>query len=308
MIGMPGKSHAGPLPDLTPAQKALSDSLRRDVTHLAATIGLRNWDAYANLNKAADYLEQRFQESGCTVARQTFRIVEEAYHNLEVEIRGATKPDEIVVVGGHYDSVAGCPGANDNATGAAGVVALAAAFAGQKFARTLRFVAFTNEEPPQYRTGDMGSVVYAKRCRERNEKVVAMLSLETMGCYSDHAGSQSYPPPLSLIYPSTGNFIAFVGNVSSRGLVRRAIGEFRKSAAFPSEGAALPGWLPGVGWSDHWSFWKEGYDAIMVTDTAPFRYAHYHTAQDTVDKVDFDRLARVIDGLVPVVRSLADSQ
>ena len=306
MIGMPGTSHSGPLPPLTPEQAALSASLRRDVTELASTIGVRNWQRHAKLERAADFVGNRLKEAGHTVARQTFLIDQTPFHNLEVEIRGASKPEEIVVVGGHYDSVMGCPGANDNATGAAGAIALAAAFAKEKPARTLRFVAFTNEEPPHYRTHEMGSVVYAGRCRERKENVVAMLSLETMGCYSDAKGSQSYPAPLSLLYPSTGNFIAFVGNVSSRGLVRKSIRTFRDHARFPSEGAALPGWLPGIGWSDHWSFWEQGYDAIMVTDTAPFRYAHYHTVQDTVDKVDFDRLARVVEGLVPVVRSLAD--
>lgn len=305
MIRMPGTSHSGPLPALTDGQAALSRTLRRDVTELASTIGIRNAVSHGELEKAADYMEKRLAETGRPVSRQTFHLGSRAFHNLEVEIAGAARPREIVVVGGHYDSVIGCPGANDNATGAAAIVALAAAFAKESPARTLRFVAFTNEEPPHFQTGEMGSVVYARRCKERKEEVVAMVSLETMGFYSDQEKSQSYPPPLSLIYPSTGNFIAFVGNVSSRRLVKQAIGVFREHARFPSEGAALPGWLPGVGWSDHWSFWQEGYDAIMVTDTAPFRYGDYHLTSDTVDKVDFDRLARVVDGLIPVVRTLA---
>jgi Zn-dependent M28 family amino/carboxypeptidase len=305
MIGMPGKSYDGPLPPLTAEEAALSASLKRDVTELASTIGIRNWLTHARLETAADYLEKRLKESGFAVSRQTYTVDGNPFHNLEVEIRGATAPDEIVVVGGHYDSVVSCPGANDNATGAAATVALAAAFAKEKPARTLRFVAFTNEEPPHYRTDEMGSVVYAKRCRERKENVVAMVSLETMGCYSDREKSQSYPAPLSLFYPSKGNFIAFVSNVSSRRLVKQAIRVFRDQVKFPSEGAALPGMLPGIGWSDHWSFWEQGYPAFMVTDTAPFRYAHYHTPQDTVDKVDFDSLARVTEGLVPVVRAFS---
>ena len=195
--------------------------------------------------------------------------------------RGRSTPSEIVIVGGHYDSVAGCPGANDNASGTAAVLALARLFATSAPARTLRFAAFTNEEPPHFQTDAMGSRVCALNCRARSENVVAMLSLETIGFYSDAEGSQSYPPPFSLFYPSKGNFIAFVGNVGSRGLVRRAIRTFRERTPFPSEGAALPGFVPGVGWSDHWSFWREGYQAIMVTDTAPFRYPHYHTARPT---------------------------
>jgi Zn-dependent M28 family amino/carboxypeptidase len=305
MIGMPGRSWDGPLPPLTEEERALSASLRRDVTELASTIGIRNWLTHPHLEAAADYLEKRLRESGHSVARQSYTVDGNPFHNLEVEIRGVSAPEEIVIVGGHYDSVVACPGANDNATGAAATVALAAAFAQERPARTLRFVAFTNEEPPHYRTDQMGSVVYAKRCRERNEKVVAMMSLETMGFYSDREKSQEYPVPLSIFYPSKGNFIAFVSNVSSRRLVKQAIRVFREQVKFPSEGAALPSVLPGVGWSDHWSFWEQGYPALMVTDTAPFRYKHYHTAQDTIDKVDFDSLARVTRGLVPVVRALA---
>ena len=151
-----------------------------------------------------------------------------AYANLSVEIGGSSTPSEIVIIGGHYDSVAGCPGANDNASGTAAVLALAELFATSAPARTLRFAAFTNEEPPHFQTDGMGSRVCARNCRARGENVVAMLSLETIGFYSDAEGSQSYPPPFSLFYPSKGNFIAFVGNVGSRDLVRRALRMFRE--------------------------------------------------------------------------------
>src|SRR5204863_8490539 len=115
-----------------------------------------------------------------------------------------------------------------------------------------------------------------------------------------------YPSPvLGAFYPRVGNFSGFVGNIGSRRLVRRALSTFRRGGRLPSEGAAVPAFVPGVAWSDHWSFWQQGYPAIMVTDTAPFRYAHYHTPQDTVEKVDFDSLARVTQGLVPVVWAFA---
>jgi len=162
-----------------------------------------------------------------------------------------------------------------------------------------------NEEPPHFRTEEMGSRAYARRCRERKENVVAMLSLETIGCYSDEPGSQKYPFPFGLFYPSEGNFIAFVGNVSSRSFVRRCVATFREKAAFPSEGGALPGFVPGVGWSDHESFWENGYPGLMVTDTAPFRYAHYHRKADTPDQLDFERCARVVSGVEHVLRDLA---
>jgi Zn-dependent M28 family amino/carboxypeptidase len=224
--------------------------------------------------------------------------------NLEVELRGVTAPEEIVVVGAHYDSVFRCPGANDNGSGTAGLLALARALAASKPVRTLRLVAFVNEEPPQFRTADMGSRVYANRCRSRKENIVAMLSLETIGYYTDAPNTQNYPPPLSAVYPSQGDFIAFVGNVGSRSLVRRCVLVFREQAAFPSQGAALPSGLQGVGWSDHESFWEAGYDGVMVTDTAPFRYPHYHAGEDTPDKLDYDRCARAVAGVAEVVRDL----
>jgi hypothetical protein len=151
----------------------------------------------------------------------------------------------------------------------------------------------------------MGSRVYARHARDRGEMICAMLALETIGYYSDQKGSQDYPPPMSLFYPSTGNFITFVGNTSSRLLVRKCVGSFRKHTAFPSEGAALPAILPGVGWSDQWSFWQEGYPGVMVTDTAPYRYPDYHKASDTPEKIDYDRTARVVVGLARVAVDLA---
>jgi Zn-dependent M28 family amino/carboxypeptidase len=191
-------------------------------------------------------------------------------------------------------------------TGVAATLALARRFAAAKPARTLRFVAFVNEEPPCFQTDTMGSAVYAKACREAGDDVRAMVSLETLGCYFDAPGWQQYPAPgLSLAYPSRGNYVAFVGNSASKALVREAVGTFRAHCAFPSEGTALPEWVPGVGWSDHWAFWREGFPALMVTDTAPFRYAEYHTARDTPDRIDYERLARVVSGLVHVVGRLA---
>ncbi len=304
MISMPGKSHRGPLAPLSPGETAIASGLKRDVVELAVTIGERNVRRYDALKKAADYIESGLRVAG-TVARQTYTASGHACDNLEVEIRGASAPGEIVVVGAHYDSVLGCPGANDNGSGVAALLALARSLGKSSPARTLRFVAFVNEEPPHFQTAEMGSRVYARRCRERNENVTAMLSLETIGCYSDSPGTQNYPAPFGIFYPSEGNFIAFVGNLSSRALVRRCVGTFREKGRFPSEGAAMPSWIPGAGWSDHESFWQEGFPGVMVTDTAPFRFPHYHTAEDTPDKIDFDRCARVVAGVEHVVRDLA---
>ncbi len=152
----------------------------------------------------------------------------------------------------------------------------------------------------------MGSWVYAHRCKERGDRIAAMISLETIGYFSNAPGSQKYPMiGLRFLYPSAGNFIGFVGNVSSRALVRQALGTFRAQATLPSEGAALPASVPGIGWSDHWAFWKHGYPAIMVTDTAPFRYPHYHARSDTPDKLDYESMTRVVQGLQDVISDLA---
>jgi hypothetical protein len=306
MMRMPLTSFRGPLPPLSLQQTTLRDELRRHIEKLGGEIGERNVYQQRRLQAAAEYVEGRFTNAGFTVTRQSFKTMGEDCHNLVVELPGETRRDEIVVVGAHYDSVFGSPGANDNGTGVAGVLTLARAWAGRAPERTVRFVAFVNEEPPFFQTNQMGSLVYAKSCREHGDKIVAMLSLETMGCFSSESGSQKYPFPFGLFYPSRGDFIGFVGNTASAGLVRQCVRVFREQASFPSEGGALPGVLPGIGWSDHWSFWQVGYPALMVTDTAPFRYAYYHTPADTPDKVDYDRLARVVDGLDKVITGLAN--
>jgi Zn-dependent M28 family amino/carboxypeptidase len=209
------------------------------------------------------------------------------------------------VIGAHYDSVAGTAGANDNASGVAALLELGRLLKKTKPERTVRLVAFVNEEPPWFQTEEMGSLVYARRAKKRGERIVAMLALETIGCYSDLPKSQHYPAPFNMFYPDTGNFIAFVGNLRSRSLLRRAIGTFRATTPFPSEGVAAPESISGIGWSDHWSFWQEGYPALMVTDTAPFRYLHYHESEDTPEKLDYERMARVVTGLGRVAMELA---
>lgn len=171
--------------------------------------------------------------------------------------------------------------------------------------RSVRFVLFVNEEPPFFQTEQMGSLVYARRCRQRNERVTAMLSLETIGYYSDKKGSQQYPAPFNMFYPDTGNFIGFIGNIESKSLIKQATAGFRRHAKFPSQGGAIPDAVAGVGWSDHWAFWQAGYPALMVTDTAPFRYPYYHDPRDKPGRLDYERMARVVEGLENVVADLA---
>src|SRR5215472_16413071 len=316
---MPGKnvSKAGPL---SPDEVTLREELRADVQKLAGEIGERNMWHYDQLNAAADFIEESFAHAGLHPRRDSYDMRGQVCHNIEAEIPGSQAtavspgrlstaeggiPPPIVVIGAHYDSVFGSPGANDNGTGVAATLALARRFATAKTKHTLRFVAFVNEEPPYFLSGEMGSLVYARRCKERGDKISAMISLETIGYFSDAPNSQTYPSPgLGVFYPKVGNFIGFVSNVRSRALLRRVIALFRKHAKIPSEGAALPAFIPGVSWSDQWSFWQHGYPAIMVTDTAPFRYPYYHSSNDTPDKLDYDRFTLVVSGMEKVIQAL----
>jgi Zn-dependent M28 family amino/carboxypeptidase len=304
MIWMPGQSFAGSLPPLTSLQQDLRARLRQHVETLSVTIGPRNIDHKANLDKASKFIGQELTAMGYKVERQSYSARGNTFENLSVEITGKQRPKDIVVVGAHYDSAFDSPAANDNGSGVAATLELARAYADRQPARTLRFVFFANEEPPFNWKDDMGSLVYAKGCKERQEKIIAMMSLETIGYYSDEPNSQRYPEPLDKLYPNRGNFVAFVGNLNSRELVRGAIRSFRRQNQFPSEGAALPNTLPGVGWSDHWSFWQVGYPAIMITDTAPFRYPNYHTSEDLPSKIEFDRLTQVVAGIDTVISDL----
>jgi Zn-dependent M28 family amino/carboxypeptidase len=302
---MPGRSYAGPQQPLTSSDVDLEKNLRTHVVILASDIGERNIPKYTALVAASNYIRREFESNGYKVAAQNFLVAGREVANLSVEIRGASWPDEVVVVGAHYDSVVGSPGANDNSSGTAAVLELSRMMHGRRLDRTIRFVLFANEEPPYFQTGTMGSVVYAQSLRQAKAQVVGMISIETIGCFSDAPHSQHYPPGIAALYSDKGNFIGFVSDTNSSALMKRAMATFRANASVPSEGLVAAQSLEGVGWSDHWSFWQQGYPAIMVTDTAPFRYAHYHKATDTPDKMDFDRMTRVVSGLGKVVEELA---
>lgn len=305
LVEMPGKSYQGGLPELSARQRLLAQRLRTQVTLLAQTIGERNTVKYRGLQQAAAAIETQLRDLGYPVRTQSYDADGKVVSNIEATLKGTALPFEIVLVGAHYDSVPGSPGANDNASGVAALLELARQLKDAQLPRSIRFVAFVNEEPPFFMTRLMGSRVYASAARKAGDNVVAMLSLETIGYYSEEKNSQQYPRPFNLVYPDTGNFLAFVGDIASRPLVRKSIALFRESSRFPSEGLAAPGSVPGVGWSDHWSFWQEGYQGAMLTDTAPFRYPNYHEATDTPDRIDYRRMALVVEGVGRVLVGLA---
>lgn len=282
----------------------LVDRLRAHVETLAGEIGERNmWHPQA-LQQAADYIENVWRHQGYAVSRYDYKTRGESAANLEITHKGES--EEIVLVGAHYDSVIGSPGANDNGSGVATMLELSRYLAREPSKRTVRFVAFVNEEPPFFKTSTMGSRVYTRMVRARGDRIRAMLCLETIGFYSDAPNSQHYPPLFNLFYPDKANFIGFVSNFHSRALLKETVAAFRAASDFPIEHIATFGWVPGVDWSDHWSFWRAGIPAIMITDTALYRYPYYHMAQDTPDKVNYRRLADLMEGLLAVVNAIAD--
>jgi hypothetical protein len=293
------------LPALTAGQQALATELRRDVETLCRVGSRNHWRPEA-MQAAASHIEASLAAAGYRVERHAY-APDVAGENLLAEIRGTTRPGEIVVIGAHYDSVDGSPGADDNASGVAALLAIARRLAAEKPARTIRLVAFANEEPPHFQTADMGSWAYARREHERGANVVAMLSLEMLGYYDARPGSQQYPAVLAPFYPNRGDFIAFAGNTGSRAIVRKSVLAFRAASPVPAESAAVPELIREIGWSDQWSFWQFGWPALMVSDTAFFRNPNYHMPSDTPETLDYERMARVVEGLVGVIRRLAQS-
>ena len=303
---MPGRSFHGIPALLDEAESQLRESLQEDLRLLAQEIGERNLSQrYPQLIEAAKFIEQALQDAGYEVRRQEITIHGKVVWNIDAQCPGHAHPLEIIVVGAHYDTVPGSPGANDNGSAVVANLALARAFARVMRERTVRFAFFVNEEMPYYMTDGMGSLRYAQQCRATGENVVGMIALETIGCYVDEPLTQRYPIGLLRhLYPTTGNFVAVVGNLGSRRLVHRVIRGFRR-AQFPSEGMAAPQWLKDIFRSDHAAFWHCGYPALMITDTANFRYPYYHTSEDTVDKINYAALARVVSGLKESLVELA---
>jgi len=315
MTGVPGRAHAGPLPPLTPEEQALAPRLKRHLVAIASRE--HNVTQYDELEKSARYIEATLESYGYTVNRQVFDADDlrsgstRTVRNIEVVIEPPEPgpATETLVVGAHYDSAIGAPGANDNGSGVAAVIELARLLGDLKgkTPRRIRLVAFVNEEMPYFRTHEMGSWQSAAALKARNERVVGMYSLETIGWYSGERGSQRYPFPFGLLFPDRGDFLAFVGMLDARPLLRASIGSFRAHTQFPTIGGVAPAFIPGIDFSDHWAFAQHGFPAIMLTDTAPYRYPHYHTFRDTPDKVDAEKLARVVKGIERMIRDVAGS-
>jgi hypothetical protein len=305
-------------------EQDLAKRLHAHVTAVASRP--HNIDHYADLERAAVYIETAFRELGYKPQPQVYECRGKPVRNIEVAFEPAatgsdpshrtSKPTATVqregsdpiptyVLGAHYDSPDDSPGANDNGTGVAAILEIARLLSGWTPSRhRLRLVLWVNEEAPYGHTPEMGSWQHAKSLMDRGERVVGAISLETIGYFSDEPGSQQFPAPFGLVYPDTGNFIAFVGLTGARRLVRKTLGSFRRHTAFPSIGGVAPGFLDGISLSDHWAYHQFGIPALMITDTAPFRNPHYHEIDDLPDTVDYESLARVTKGVERMVREV----
>jgi Zn-dependent M28 family amino/carboxypeptidase len=276
--------------------------LRHVVTALAQDIGVRSYRDRDQLSKAADYIAGQFESFGYTVLRQSFLFNGSTYYNLIAELIGTESPENILVVGAHYDTVSTTPGADDNASGVAGLLELARTLARTRLAKTIRFAAFALEEPPAYRTRNMGSYHYARSLREKKEQIAGMICLEMIGYFCDQPGCQRYPFPfMTLKFPKRGDFISLVGNMRSKSFTRMISKEFRKAVDLPAVTLNAPAIVMGIDFSDHWSFGKFNYPALVVTDTAFYRNPHYHAPSDLPDSLDYGRMTKVVAGLAAAI-------
>lgn len=284
---------------IKPRDSTLSGRLKKHVVKLSSEIGDRNAFNYNNLEKAADYVAKQFISYGYDIKFQEYVVGNKRVKNIIAVKSGIKLPNEIIVVGAHYDSCFN-PGADDNASGIAGLLELARMMINKDVDRTIEFIAFVNEEPPFFKTEEMGSRIYAKEARVENKNIKAVIIFDLIGFYSNKIFSQRYPIIAGLFFPNKGNFIGVFGNFKSRYLATEITKIFKSNYSFPITSIALD-FIPGIDFSDHWSFWKEGYSAVMISDTAFLRHKNYHKSTDTWKKLNYKDMACVIEGIYEVL-------
>jgi Zn-dependent M28 family amino/carboxypeptidase len=280
------------------------NNLRATVQYLAAMQPPRNYKNLASMDKAAAYIKQKLESYGIATTEQTFRVSGKTYKNIIATIGPNNKPR--IIVGAHYDVCEEQPGADDNASGIAGLLEVARFAKEHEASLTHRidFVAYALEEPPYFGTENMGSYVHAKSLHDAGVDVRGMICLEMIGFFRDKENTQAYPLGImKLFYPSKGNFIAVVGNFSSSRLVKLVAKQMQTTAVRVSALKA-PSWVEGVNFSDHRNYWEFGYDAVMISDTAFYRNANYHEKTDTIDTLDFERMKEVVKGVCRALMTL----
>lgn len=278
--------------------------LEAHVRMLSGALSPRDAAHPEGMERAAAYVRGEFGRAGGAVSEQRFEVGGKTYRNVIAAF--GPEAGERVVVGAHYDSAGPLPGADDNASGVAGLIELAHLLANSPPRLRVELVAFALEEPPFFRTPHMGSAVHARSLREQGASVRGMISLEMIGYFSDREGSQHLPSPLlKAVYPTRGDFISVVGKMDQGRLARTVKGAMLAAAPLPVYSINAPRAIPGIDFSDHSNYWDAGYDAVMVTDTAFYRNPHYHTQTDTPETLDYDRMAMVVRGIYEAVLALS---
>jgi hypothetical protein len=284
---------------------ARRERLRSSVEMLATTLQPRDFDHPGGLDRAAAYIAAELREAGGRVHEQPFEVQGRTYKNV-VALFGP-ETTERVVVGAHYDTEGARPGADDNASGVAGLLELARLLGEHPPPATVELVAYSLEEPPNFRTENMGSHVHAASLAAAKVRVRAMLALEMIGYFSDASDSQQFPlGALRWLYPTSGNFITVVGRLGEGRLVRQVKRAMQAGGDLPVRSINAPAFVTGIDFSDHRSYWKQGYPAAMITDTSFYRNPNYHTDQDLPETLDYERMAQVVGGVDSAVRALAE--
>jgi len=275
--------------------------LERHVRMLSERFVPRDYSHTDNLDSVAAYIRTEFEQTNGRVVEQTYFVDSLVYRNVILQMGDDTA--ERIIIGAHYDAFAELPGADDNASGVAGLIELAHMLDGSSVPLTVELVAYTLEEPPFFRTGQMGSAIHANHLREQGIELRMMISLEMIGYFSDDSDSQRFPLSLlKLLYPTEGNWIAIVGDLWSGSDVRSVKAPMKGATTLPVYSInAPPGLVPGIDYSDHLNYWNNGYPAVMITDTAFLRNMNYHSQHDTAERLDYDRMAMVVKGVYAAI-------
>ena len=286
--------------------KADSSRLKAHVVELSETYSPRSYAHTENLDRCAAYIQSHFKRAGADTSIQKFSVTGKIYQNV-IGLFGAPTTERIII-GAHYDARAKTPGADDNASGVAGLIELAYLIAKAKLSTGIELVAYPLEEPPFFGTEDMGSAHHAKWLHEQKVDVKCMMALEMIGYFSSDPGSQSYPMPvLKIFYPDKGNFIAIVGRLDQRGIVKNIKQLMQGATDLPVYSVNAPTFVSGIDFSDHRNYWKYGYDAVMITDTAFYRNPHYHKPGDTADSLNYELMGKVVIQVFEAVKGLANN-
>jgi Zn-dependent M28 family amino/carboxypeptidase len=276
-------------------KQKVMDNLYQHVEMLSVKIGERHLWKEGSLHKSEEYIGSALGSYGYATGRQTYSCYGKSVSNLIAEKTGSDPGT--IVVGAHYDTVPGTPGADDNASGLAGLLELARLHQVIQSRKTIVFVAFVNEEPPCFGSSHMGSMVYANYIKIHRIPLEVMISLEMIG-YFRQERIQKYPlPGMGICYPKTGDYIGVVGNFRSSRYVSFIKKGIRKHSNIRTRALTAPEFFGGINLSDNYSFWHHGYRAVMVTDTSFFRNTNYHLETDTIDTLNFDKMAEVVKGL-----------